>query len=223
MLYGVEMEDQDIEEMGLIAWNLIGNKNIKLYRIKLCIDPKDNSITLPCNAFDPDGNSCVELVTTQWEDWERDTNKHYLGNPYSSYTENLIESQKYYQSPWYLPGKVLKYEQSGDKLYFTHNYGVVNLLYKGVLVDEEGLPELTDKEATAIATYLAYVTKFKEGLITNNGDIIKAAGMLKQTWDKQCDQARITYLNQNDMNNIIDITNSWNRARYSKGGYKPIP
>jgi hypothetical protein len=32
---------------------------------------------------------------------------------------------------------------------------------------------LSDKEASAIATYIAYVTKFKEGLRTNNGDIIK--------------------------------------------------
>jgi hypothetical protein len=55
-----------------------------------------------------------------------------------------------------MPGKVLKFEQSGDKLYFTHNYGTVNVLYKGVLLDEEGLPQITDKEANAIATYIAW-------------------------------------------------------------------
>ena len=27
MLYGIEMEDDDMEELGLLAWNLIGNKN----------------------------------------------------------------------------------------------------------------------------------------------------------------------------------------------------
>jgi hypothetical protein len=47
----------------------------------------------------------------------------------------------------------------------------VNILYKGILVDDEGLPEITDKEATAIATYIAYVIKFKEGLQTNNPNI----------------------------------------------------
>jgi len=57
-------------------------------------------------------------------------------------------------------------------LYFTHNYGTVNVLYKGVIADDEGLPKLTDKEATAIATYIAYVIKFKEGLITNNQAIV---------------------------------------------------
>ena len=32
MLYGIEIEDEDMEELGLIAWGLIGNKNTKLYR-----------------------------------------------------------------------------------------------------------------------------------------------------------------------------------------------
>jgi len=52
---------------------------------------------------------------------------------------------------------MIQYEQVNDKLYFTHNYGYVNILYKGILADEDGLPQLTDKEANAIATYLAYV------------------------------------------------------------------
>jgi len=32
MLYGMQLEDEDMEEIALIGWNLIGNKNIKLYR-----------------------------------------------------------------------------------------------------------------------------------------------------------------------------------------------
>jgi hypothetical protein len=71
-----------------------------------------------------------------------------------------------------MEGKMLKFQQVGDKLYFTHNYGKVNILYHGIVADEEGLPELTDKEATAIATYIAYILKFKEALITNNAGIM---------------------------------------------------
>lgn len=220
--YGIELEDEDVEELGLLAWESIGNKNVRLYRTRLCIDPRDNSVTIPCNAYDDNG-SCIELVTSSWEDWERDTNYSIDGDRNTSFIESSIESQKYYQSNYYLPGKVLKYHQVGDKLYFTHNYGVVNILYKGVIMDEEGLPELTDKEAQAIATYIAYNVKFKEGLKTNNGDIIKMSQMLEQRWRQQCDQARITYLNQNDMNQILDVTYSWNRPRYAKGGIKIIP
>ena len=204
-----------MEELGLLAWNLIGNKNTKLYRVRLCIDPKDNSITLPCNAIGDEG--CVELVTSSWEDWERVTNKTWNGDLNSAFVETAIEAEKVYQSPWYMPGKILKYEQSGDKLYFTHNYGTVNVLYKGIFADEDGLPQLTDKEATAIATYIAYILKFKESLITNNQNIANQAAMIKNQWLQQCDQARISYLNQNDFNNILDITHSWGRHVYGKG------
>ena len=222
MLYGIEMEDDDMEELGLLAWNLIGNKNTRLYRYTACIDPRDNSITLPCNALSDLGDHCVEAVTGLYEDWNRTTNISDYGDLNSSIIEQTIEGEKYFQSPWYLPGKLLKYQQVGDKLYFTHNYGKVNVLYKGIQADEDGLPELSDKEATAIATYIAYITKYKEGLITNNPNIIGLANSLKTQWLQQCDQARVTYLNQNDMNNVLDVVKSWDRVPYGKTGIKPI-
>ena len=221
MLYNIEMEEEDLEELGLIAWNLIGNKNVKLYRYRACIDPKDNSVTLPCNALS-DQNGCVEAVTLPYEDWERTTNYSDFGDENTSFIEQNIETQKYYQSPWYIPGKMLNYEQVEDKLYFTHNYGVVNILYKGILSDENGLPKLTDNEARAIATYLAYVQKYKEGLQTNNTVTINLAQNLEQKWLRQCDQARVSYLNQNDMNNILEIKGSFGRHIYNKTGTKPI-
>ena len=216
MLYGIEMEDQDVEELGLLAWERIGNKNTRMYRIRKCIDPTDNSIILPCNALDSNDNSCVELVTASWEDWERVTNKTWNGDFTTEVVETQIEAQKCYNSQWYLPGKVLKFDQVGDKLYFTRNYGMVNILYKGIEADEEGLPQLSEKEANAIATYIAYTQKFKEGMITNNGDILKMAEFLRQKWTQECDQARVTYLNQNDMNSILEIAYSWDRPRYGK-------
>ena len=219
MIYGIELEDQDLEELGLIAWGLIGNKNRKLYRYTACINPSDNSVTLPCNALEEDG--CVEAVTTQYEDWERVTNYSENGDGRTSFVEQSIEAQKYYQSPYYIHGKLLKYEKVGDKLYFTHNYGKVNILYKGIFADEDGLPKITDKEATAISTYIAYILKFKEGLQTNNANITNQANVLYSMWLKQCDQARIQYLNQNDMNNILDIKVSWDRKSYGRT-YKPI-
>lgn len=217
-LYGIELNNEDLEELGLLAWEQIGNRNVKLYRYSTCIG-SDLSVTLPCNAVS-DGRSNVELVTTSYEDWERVTNYSENGDNNTQFVETSIESSKYYQSPYYLPGKILKYEQVGDKLYFTHNYGTINILYKGILADEDGLPQITNKEATAIATYIAYVQKFKEGLITNNKNITEQALQLENLWRKQCDQARVTQLNQNDMNDILDIKSSWDRHSYGKGSKK---
>jgi hypothetical protein len=74
MLYGINMDDADMEEYGLLAWESIGNKNRKMYRFSTMIDPSDNSITLPCNALDINGDSCIELVTASYEDWNSHTN-----------------------------------------------------------------------------------------------------------------------------------------------------
>ena len=55
------------------------------------------------------------------------------------------------------------------------------------MLDDEGLPEITDKEAVALATYCAYILKYKEGLQTNNPTIIQLSETLRQKWLIQCD------------------------------------
>lgn len=214
MMYGLELEDEQLEELGLIAWNLIGNKNVRFYHFSATLD-SDNSLTLPCNV------DSIEAVTSSCEDWNRVTNYSENGDIRSAYIEQYIESRKAFSSPYYNPGKLLKYIQSGNRLYFKNNYGTVHILYKGIVADNEGLPELTDKEATAIATYLAYITKYKEGLSTGNANTINLAMQLNGQWQKQCDQARVQQLSQNDMNQILDIKDSWNRHSYGFS-YKPI-
>ena len=129
-MYGIEMEDADMEELGLIAWGLIGNKNRKLYKYSTYINPADNSVTLPCNALDINGESCVELVTTLYEDWNRVTNTTDFGDQNTSFVEEYIEGNKTFQGPYYMTGKIINYEKVGDNLYFTHNYGKINILYK---------------------------------------------------------------------------------------------
>lgn len=219
MMYDIEIEDEEFEELGLVAWEKIGNKNMRLYRFCANIDCEDNSITLPCNAYTNGG--VVEAVTGMIEDWNTSTNYTNFGQPVSLYIEERNEALKFNTDPLYMSGKFLKYEQVGDKLYFDRNYGTVNVLYKGVLLDDDGLPEITDKEAQAIATFVAYVSKYKEGLKTNNTQLIQISNVLKADWLQQCDQARVTYLNQNAMNNILDVKNSWNRHIFGKS-FKPV-
>ena len=97
LLYSIEMEDEDLEELGLIAWNLIGNKETRMYRYSAYMDC-DNSITLPCNILEGQ----IEAVTTSYEDWERFTNYTDVGDNLTSFIENNIEIEKTYQSPFYI-------------------------------------------------------------------------------------------------------------------------
>lgn len=213
-LYGIDLKEEDYEEIALVAWNLIGNKQYKLYQYNTCANT--TQIELPCNC------DYIESVTTNYEDWKNTSNQHSNGDINSNYVEHYIESRKTFKDPLYQSGKFIKYERVGDTLYLHEPYGHISILYKGVLLDEEGLPEISDKEALAIATYCAYTTKFKESIITNNPNIIQMANMLKQQWNVQCDQARVSeYINQNEMDKILEAKTNWNRKLHNKS-YKPI-
>ena len=215
-LYGLELEPEQFEELGLTAWNLIGNKTVRLYNYSADISCDDLSVQLPCNC------DIIEAVTYNHEDWNYSTNKTVNGDYNSQFTEQYIEARKLYQAPLYVSGKYAKYERVGDILYFDKDYGKVNILYKGVILDEDGLPKVNEKEALAIATYIAFATKQKQGWITNNQNIIQLAQYLYQQWLKYCDSARVPLsIDQNTMNQVLDAKSSWNRKVYNKA-YKPI-
>ena len=84
-LYDIE---GDMEEIGLIAYNHIGNKNTRLYRATLDVNCVDGSIELPCNV------DIIEAVTYCGEDWNYTSNTKHNGDINSFYTENAIEAQK---------------------------------------------------------------------------------------------------------------------------------
>lgn len=215
-LYGLELEPEQFEELGLTAWNLIGNKTVRLYNYSADISCDNLSVQLPCNC------DIIEAVTYNHEDWNYSTNKTVNGDYNSQFTEQYIEARKLYQAPLYASGKYAKYERVGDTLYFDKDYGKVNILYKGIILDEDGLPKVNEKEALAIATYIAFATKQKQGWITNNQNIIQLAQYLYQQWLKYCDSARVPLsIDQNTMNQVLDAKSSWNRKVYNKA-YKPI-
>lgn len=216
LLYGLDMNEDDAIEIGLIAWNKIGNKQYRLYRYRALIDKETLSVELPCNC------DIIEAVTYDYEDWKYTSNDTVNGDYQSQFIENYIESRKIYTNPLYINGKYAKYERVGDTLYFDKAYGYVNILYKGVIVDDEGLPYLNTKEIDAIASYLAYVQRFKQGWALHNAQMIQEANLMEAQWKRLCDEARVPiYINQNEWNEILDARSNWNRKIFNKS-YKPV-
>lgn len=210
-LYGIDTTEENYEEIALVAWDLIGNKRTRLYRYSTCVNDCQKGVELPCNA------NIIEAVTTDFEDWNYSTNDTPNGDINSAFVESYIEHRKAFRDPLYLPGKLIHYERVGNMLYFDRPYGKINILYKGLVLDDDGLPEITDKEAVAIATYCAYIIKFKEGLMTNNTNIIQLADVLKGQWNTKCDQARADhYMSQNEWDQVLDCKTSWNRKSFGK-------
>jgi hypothetical protein len=85
-LYDIEGDMEDMEEIGLIAYNHIGNKNTRLYKGTLDVNCIDGSIELPCNV------DIIEAVTYCGEDWNYTSNTKHNGDVNSLFTENAIEA-----------------------------------------------------------------------------------------------------------------------------------
>lgn len=211
-LYAIETNKEDFDELALIAWNKIGNKLCRLYRFIAHTD-ECNKIELPCNC------TIVESVNYLIEDWKESDTARLNGNFASLHVEEYIEARKYDTPALYNKGKYAKYRQVGNYLYFEHPC-VVCILYKGVEVDEDGLPCITQKESFAIATYVAYSERLKRFLISGTAD--PSIEYLKKEWDKACSNARSPMsMSQNEHDEILNVMSTWNRKIFGKS-FKPI-
>lgn len=217
-LYDIEFKDiEKTEEIGLVAYNFIGNHHTHLYRAVEEVDQDTGSVQLPCNLLR------IESVTEPCkEDWESSSATHEHGNVTSAAIESYIEANKVYTDPIYESGRFVRYRQEGDRLYVDKHLKKVVILYHGEILDDNGLPYLNDKEAIAIAEYIGYITKYKEALRTNSQAALQLAAELRQQWLFHCDAARVPeYISQNDMDAVLDAQVSWNRKKYHFS-YKPV-
>lgn len=214
MFYGIDLTDGDFENIAIHGWDKIGNKRTRLYVLKA--DVVDGQLDLPCNV------DIIEAVSSSTLDYQM-TDNVFRENYTHDIAESYIEGRKSNLSPLYVPGKLLNYERVGDSLYFKSNfYGPVNVLYKGVILDEEGLPELSYKEVEALAAYCAFVETRKKAMSTRDKGTLEISMMLEQEWNRKCSNARTPeYLNQNDWDTIAEARHTWDRKRYGVS-FKPF-
>jgi len=217
-LYGLEINPDEFETLGLIAWDKIGNKQYRWYHYQTEAEKNaDGSfyVDLPCNC------DIIEAVTADYEDYQKTTPTTLAGNNQNGWIEGYVESRKYNTGFGYSSGKFIKYQQTGNTIQLADKFNKINILYKGVIVDEEGLPYLDVREIDAVAAFCAQAEFFKKGLITMNSGIIQMSQLLEQKWKLMCTQARVPeYINQNEMDEILNVSSSWDRKRFGKS-FKP--
>jgi len=217
MLYDIDINDMDtLIEIGLVAYNFIGNKNTKLKSEIVNVDPKSGLVKLPCKA------DLVEAITyPKSEDWDYTSNIKNFGDYNTLNIEHYIEKSKHVIDPLYMGGKFIKHRREGNYIYVTENIELVCVLYHSEELDDEDLPLINDKEAIAIADYIAYTIKYKEALRSNNSAVFQMAQNIKKQWQIHCDAARVPeYISQNEMNDLLEVTSSHNRKVHGRS-YKP--
>lgn len=89
---------------------------------------------------------------------------------------------------------------------FGKPYRHVTIVYEGYIVDDDtGLPKVTEKEAQAIALYIAYASLYKEGIMKKDGSLLQLAQDLYNRWLRACNSARVPErLSDNELNQILD-------------------
>ena len=217
MLYDIDVNDMDtLIEIGLVAYNFIGNKNTQLKSEIVNVNQKTGLVKLPCNA------DLVEAITyPNAEDWSYTSNLHNYGDFNTLNIEQYIEKSKQSTDPLYISGRFVKYRREGNYIYVNENIEQVCVLYHTELLDDDDLPIINDKEAIAIADYIAYTIKYKEALRSNNSAVFQMAQTIKRQWQIHCDAARVPeYVNQNEMDDLLDVTYSYNRKIHGRS-YKP--
>lgn len=215
MLYDIDINDMDtLIEIGLIAYNFIGNKNTHLK--SEIVDVKNGLVKIPCKA------DLIEAVTCpNEEDWSYTSNIKNYGDIDTLNIEQYIEKSKQNIDPLYISGRLIKYRREGNYIYVNDNIDKVCILYHTEQLDDDDLPMINDKEAIAIADYIAYTVKYKEAIRTNNSSVFQIAQTIKRSWLIHCDAARVPeYVNQNEMNDLLEITSSHNRKVHGRS-YKP--
>ena len=213
-LYGITISESAFENLALNAWELIGNKHTRLYRY--IGSTEDKALELPCNI------DIVESVHLPIKDAQiTDSDSSYL-NTSNIAVEKYIDGYKGFDDIYYQKGKFAKYKEVDGTLYFNQDYPKVMVVYHGIEVDDEGLPKINDKEMRAIAAYVGYATLYKEGLTKRDASIMQFAASIQADWLKFCNSARIpSYINQNDMDAILDVKYRWPQKNYGKS-FKPI-
>ena len=218
MLYDIDINDMDtLIEIGLVAYNFIGNKHTNLKSEIVNVDRKSGLVKIPCKA------DLIEAITyPNTEDWNTTSNIKNFGDFNSLNIEQYIEKSKQTVDPLYISGKLIKYRREGNYIYVNENLDKVCILYHTEILDEDNLPLINDKEAIAIADYIAYTIKYKEALRSNNQITFQMAKTIKRQWLIHCDAARVPeYVDQNEMNDLLDVMSSCNRKVHGKS-YKPI-
>lgn len=171
-LYGVTPSENEFEDLALEAWSRIGTKHTRLYRYVGSVE--DKTLELPCNADE------IESVQIPIPDAQVTTSTS--DHPWQNlWTEAYIDRRIHHSDPYFSYGKLIRYDEGNNELFFAHNYPRVMVVYHGIIADDEtGLPLVTDKELRAIAAFIAYVSIYKDGLKKRDTTTLKAAQLIKE-------------------------------------------
>lgn len=230
-LYGITMQEEDYIDWAYRIYRKIGNIATATHCIKEDV-PDDLLIDLPCNV------EFVEAVST---------GDVYMNNTadvvyYFDGTQNIRPQINQYYYPDILNstymskislsrtdlhpiGQLVPYEIIGKNKKILLKEPMkgqqVNIIYRGQILDDDGLPSLSPKEVEAIATYLAYWNT-RKNMFLKDPTAEKLFAVSKQEAELAIAAAKIPeYVSQNFWDQLLSAKTRMDRKVFHNS-YKPM-
>jgi len=212
-MFNIILQEEDYIEYAYRTWRKIGNIALATHCIKEPV-PDNLEIELPCNV------EFIEAVST---------GDVYLNNTddmvyYFDGTQNIrpVVNQYYYpdiladthmnkvslsRTDMHPIGQLVPYEILGCNKKILLKSPMkgqnVNIIYRGQILDDDGLPCLSPKETEAIAYYVAYIITQKNAFMKDPG-AMQMLPMIKQEAEVRMAAAKIPeYVNQNFWEQVL--------------------
>ena len=220
-LYGISLSDDEFEEIALYGWDQINNKRYQIYVYDATVD--SNGIAyLPCNI---EGENQIEAVLSKQEDAPIVTSSSPGIDLSKTLSENYSEAYKSWNhkgfSRRYHSGSLIHYEFLGDSIKINYKLNSIAILYRGILMDDDGLPYINKKERDAICAFCAFAYADKEAFGSKDKNQEYFSQKYENRWKVLKGKARCPIsINQNQFDEIMDVKFRWDRKRYNLG-YKP--
>ena len=217
MKYGLTIDEYDYLDMAIDALRDIKHYGIQPYVTFETVD-KDGYVKIPCNANIIEGVATSDHGIRAYQD--RDTIKNKQSTNGSYYTANSIRSILSWpiRSINTIDGQLsYKLEDDRIKVYDEFYQGLeICVAFTGYMVDDDGYPKITRKQANALAAIIAKNIIMKGALLGDKNKVQmlemigKDAARLKQA------ASLPENISDKELDEMMDATTTFNRKAYKR-------
>lgn len=221
-LFGEEnINESKLAFLADVGLRLIGNRHQNIYKYNIPYsdfykEGNNICIPVPCNI------ESVEAVLDGNIDEFTYYNDYKYSYSFPSYSKNYgyhnIDCFLYKEQREYFgSGNLINYKFTGDKIIILNDIkSDINVIYRGSLLDSDGKPLVTSREAIGLAYYWFWMNEQKKIATSIGGDGNRLA-YAQQQMKLHIARARVPEkFSQNDLNNMKDSLKSKGFSPYGK-------
>ena len=219
--YGITMTDEDFVERAYRGFRKLGNIATATHKYRATVE--NGTVKLPCNVEFIESVSTKDIVIDHINDviYSIDNNHSMITNQY--YYPDIVTAGVYNKvnlsrTQLHPNGVFIPYEICGKNEYIKVKEQLdgeeITIIYRGQVLDEDGLPALTSKEVEAIACFVAYYD-VKKRIFMKEPGLEGMWSIIQQEYPRLMAAAKIPeYLSQSFWDELLSANTRFDRKQF---------